>query len=79
MGQFSHPNVVKLYGLVTVKEPVRYQRNVALFDLPKRARLPSYKASGQCQKDLATIALSTMTAIMEKLASSFTILLLSSS
>ena len=24
MGQFSHPNVVKLYGLVTTKDPVRY-------------------------------------------------------
>ena len=23
MGQFSHPNVVKLYGVVTVGEPVR--------------------------------------------------------
>ena len=23
MGQFSHPNVVKLYGLVTVGDPVR--------------------------------------------------------
>ena len=24
MGQFSHPNVVKLYGVVTVGEPVSY-------------------------------------------------------
>lgn len=23
MGQFSHPNVVKLYGLVTLGDPVR--------------------------------------------------------
>ena len=27
MGQFSHPNVVKLYGVVTVGEPVRLAMN----------------------------------------------------
>ena len=26
MGQFHHPNVVRLYGLVTVKEPVNYKQ-----------------------------------------------------
>ena len=25
MGQFRHPNVVKLFGVVTVGEPVRWQ------------------------------------------------------
>ena len=24
MGQFSHPNVVKLYGVVTLEEPVSH-------------------------------------------------------
>ena len=28
MGQFSHPNVVKLYGVVTVGEPVSYFCNL---------------------------------------------------
>ena len=25
MGQFHHPNIVKLYGMVTIEEPVSYQ------------------------------------------------------
>ena len=28
MGQFSHPNVVKLYGVVTVGEPVSDVQNI---------------------------------------------------
>ena len=25
MGQFSHPNIVKLYGVITVGDPVRHE------------------------------------------------------
>ena len=32
MGQFSHPNVVKLYGVVTVGEPVSYRIHVFIID-----------------------------------------------
>ena len=32
MGQFSHPNVVKLYGVVTVGEPVSYGMHVFIID-----------------------------------------------
>ena len=32
MGQFSHPNVVKLYGVVTVGEPVSYKIHVFIID-----------------------------------------------
>jgi len=30
MGQFSHPNVVKLYGVITVGEPVSCWRNLIM-------------------------------------------------
>ena len=28
MGQFHHPNIVKLYGVVTIGEPVRYYQKI---------------------------------------------------
>ena len=39
MGQFSHPNVVKLYGLVTVGDPVRdvIHQRVLFFSFPQLA------------------------------------------
>ena len=32
MGQFHHPNIVKLYGVVTVGEPVRYCQKLYLIN-----------------------------------------------
>ena len=40
MGQFNHPHVVKLYGIVTVEDPVSYtclcsmQRLIECMQLP---------------------------------------------
>ena len=33
MGQFHHPNIVKLYGVVTVGEPVRYCQKLYLINI----------------------------------------------
>ncbi len=30
MGQFSHPNVVKLYGVVTMGDPVSFMNNLSV-------------------------------------------------
>ena len=35
MGQFSHPNVVKLYGVITVGDPVSYAK-LGLVDVYKQ-------------------------------------------
>ena len=43
MGQFSHPNIVKLYGVVTIGEPVSgvelWVVNVNTFDFASYCRL----------------------------------------
>ena len=33
MGQFHHPNIVKLYGVVTIGEPVRYYQKLYLINI----------------------------------------------